>query len=306
MRTWILLVSIFVSCFAMAQETKYKFNDNYTHGADDIKIHYVSLGEKGQPLMLFIHGFPDFWYTWSDLMKSFSSGYYTVAIDQRGYNLSDKPKAEGAYQMSKLVGDVVAVIHSLGYENAIVVGHDWGGEVAWEVGMQHPEMVDKLIILNLPHFNGLSRELATNPAQQKASEYARNFQNIPDICDNLSPSFLASIVIKDQSDTERLKKYTDAMALSYCEGMINYYKNYPSEPYENKLDTIVKVRAPVLLIHGLKDKYLLAGALNNTWDWVSNDLTIFTIPNAGHFVHHDTPEKVINTMKFWLALYTKE
>src|SRR5580693_1085777 len=148
-----------------------------THGYADsngVKIHYASLG-KG-PLIVMIHGFPDFWYTWRDQMEALSDKYQCVAIDQRGYSLSDKPKGVENYDVRLLVGDVAAVIKSLGQEKAIIVGHDWGGLVAWQVALNLPQMTEKLIILNLPHPRGLSRELANNPKQQQASAYARNFQ----------------------------------------------------------------------------------------------------------------------------------
>lgn len=301
MRKWFLIAAIFIFGFVRAQDSNEMFKHGYAVGEDGVKIHYASLGVKGEPLMLFIHGFPDFWYTWSDLMKSFSSGYYNVAIDQRGYNLSDKPREEEAYRMPKLAGDVVAVIHSLGYEKAIIVGHDWGGAVAWEVAIQHPEVVDRLIVLNLPHFNGLRRELATNPDQQKASEYARNFQSDLDICKKLSAKFLAYMVVGNSNDSVKLKRYTDAMSRSDCEAMMSYYRqNYPSEPYTDYRQIELKAEVPVLLIFGLQDRFLLADALNNTWDWIDNDLTIVTIPNAGHFVHHEKPDKIIAYIRFWM------
>jgi pimeloyl-ACP methyl ester carboxylesterase len=120
--------------------------------SNGVKIHYASIG-KG-PLIVTIHGFPDFWYSWRDQMQALSANYQVVAIDQRGYNLSDKPKGVDNYAMPLLVGDVAAVIKHLGKDKAIVIGHDWGGIVAWTLAMMKPEMVDKLIILNLPHPRG--------------------------------------------------------------------------------------------------------------------------------------------------------
>src|SRR6185295_8515906 len=105
-----------------------------------------------------------------------SDTYQVVAIDQRGYNLSDKPKGVENYDMRLLAGDVAAVVKHLGREKAVVIGHDWGGMVAWTCAMAMPQMVDRLIILNLPHPRGIARELATNADQQKNSQYARNFQ----------------------------------------------------------------------------------------------------------------------------------
>src|SRR5476651_732737 len=152
-------------------------NDRVTHGYADsngVKIHYATMGSG--PLVVMIHGFPDYWYTWRHQMEGLADKFTVVAIDQRGYNLSDKPAGVENYDMRLLVGDVVAVINHLGQQKAIVVGHDWGGVVAWQVAMNVPQMVDRLIILNLPHPRGLSRELAHNPEQQKNSAYARAFQ----------------------------------------------------------------------------------------------------------------------------------
>jgi pimeloyl-ACP methyl ester carboxylesterase len=267
-----------------------------THGYVDsngVKIHYASLGQG--PLVVMIHGFPDFWYTWRDQMEALSDKFQCVAIDQRGYNLSDKPKGVENYAMKYLAGDVIAVIHALGREKAIVVGHDWGGAVAWQVALNAPQVTEKLIILNLPHPRGLSRELANNPAQQKASAYARNFQK-PEA--TLTPEQLASI---REKNPDVRPKYLEAFRRSDIEAMLNYYKaNYPREPYMEDKSPVVKTTMPVLMIHGLGDNALLSGALNNTWDWMGKDLTLVTIPGAGHFVQEDASELVSKSMRMWL------
>jgi len=141
---------------------------------DGVRIHYAALGQG--PLIVMVHGFPDCWLTWRQVMEALAKDYETVAIDQRGYNLSDKPKAVEQYDMGALVEDVAAVVRARGRERAIIAGHDWGGAVAWSFAMKRPEMTEKLIILNLPHLRGIGRELARNPQQQKASAYARRFQ----------------------------------------------------------------------------------------------------------------------------------
>jgi pimeloyl-ACP methyl ester carboxylesterase len=265
-----------------------------THGYADsngVKIHYASLGQG--PLIVMIHGFPDFWYTWRDQMEALSDKFQCVAIDQRGYNLSDKPKGVENYDVRLLVGDVLAVIKSLGREKAIVVGHDWGGLVAWQVALNVPQVVDKLIILNLPHPRGLSRELANNPAQQKASQYARDFQKGV----TMTPEQLTFWV----KDPEVKKKYLEAFQRSDIDAMMNYYKrNYPREPYVEDTSAVVKTKMPVLMIHGLGDTALLSGALNNTWDWMGMDLTLVTIPGASHFVQQDASDLVSRTMRSWL------
>ena len=139
-----------------------------------VKIHYATLGSG--PLVVMIHGFPDFWYTWRDQMAALSESWQVVAIDQRGYNLSDKPKGVEQYDMRLLVADVAAVVRHLGRDKATIVGHDWGGMVAWQFAMQMPTMTERLIVLNLPHPRGLVRELQTTPEQIKNSAYARPVQ----------------------------------------------------------------------------------------------------------------------------------
>src|SRR5262245_34783457 len=270
-----------------------------THGYADsngVKIHYAALGKQSKPLIVMIHGFPDFWFTWRDQMAALSKDYYVVAIDQRGYNLSDKPKGVENYDVKFLVGDVVAVIKSLGREKAIVVGHDWGGIVAWSTAMAAPQVVEKLVILNLPHPRGLSRELANNPEQQKNSQYARNFQKEGGEKD-IQPEGFAFWV----KDPAARAKYVEAFKRSDLEAMLNYYKrNYPREPYVEDKSPVVKVKMPVLMIHGLGDTALLSGALNNTWEWLESDLTLVTIPKAGHFVQQDASDMVTRSIKMWL------
>jgi pimeloyl-ACP methyl ester carboxylesterase len=168
--------------------------------------------------------------------------------------------------------------------------------VAWNFAMMRPEMTDRLIVLNLPHPKGLNRELANNPDQQRNSKYARDFQR-PDSHKYLNSEKLISWV----KDKNKRKKYLEAMNRSDFEAMLNYYKcNYPKPPYEDDSSEPIRLTMPVLLIHGLDDKALLHGALNRTWEWIDSDLTLVTVPGAGHFVHHDKPDFVKGTLKMWL------
>ena len=272
-------------------------DDLGTHGfakSGDVKIHYVTKGQG--PLLVMIHGFPDYWYTWRKQIPTLARRFQVVAIDQRGYNRSDHPEGVENYKLEKLVADVQAVIKHFDRENAVIVGHDWGGMVAWSFAMAHPNMTDRLVILNLPHPNGLRRELANNPKQQKNSEYARNFQQ-PDAAKKLSADELTFWV----TDEAARKRYADAFRRSSFEGMLNYYKaNYPREPYTESGKDYPLVQCSVLLIHGLKDSALLASGLNDTWEWVQKDLTILTLPEAGHFVQQDAAESVTAAIDRWL------
>jgi len=261
-----------------------------------VKIHYVTAGEG--PLLVLIHGFPDFWYTWRDQMPELARRYQVVAIDQRGYNLSDQPEGVENYRVEKLVADVDAVITHFGRDKATIAGHDWGGYVAWTFAMTRPERVERLVILNLPHPRGFLRELAGNPDQQKASQYARDFQE-PGAAAKLDPQRLARWV----NDPAARERYVEAFRRSSAEAMLNYYKaNFPrDQPGQEMPRSLPQVKCPVLMIHGLKDRALLPAALNDTWSWVDNELTLVTIPGAGHFVQQDASERVTRIMVDWLA-----
>ena len=294
-RGFVLLVGVLMCSWSVMADG----SELGTHGfaqSDDVKIHYVTDGDG--PLLVMIHGFPDYWYTWRKQMPALAKSFKVVAIDQRGYNKSDKPAGVQNYAIDKLVGDVRAVIEHFGRDKAIIVGHDWGGIVAWSFAMAHPEMIDRLIILNLPHPKGLYRELANNPEQRKNSQYARDFQK-PDAASRLTAAGLTFWV----KDVEARKKYVEAFRRSSFEAMLNYYKaNYPREPYEEPKNDFPKVKCSVLMIHGLKDKALLAAGLNDTWEWVEKDLTIVTLPNADHFVQQDAAEEVTRRMISWLLI----
>lgn len=293
----------FAHNMAGADESKPEATSLGEHGyakSGDTRIHYVTAG-KG-PLLVMIHGFPDYWYTWRNQIPELAKTFRIVAYDQRGYNLSDQPMGVENYAMPKLVDDVKALIEHFGYEEAVVMGHDWGGAVAWSFAMTYPKLIDRLIILNLPHMNGLRRELANNPEQQKASAYARHFQT-PEAASQLTAEGLAFWV----KDPKARKKYVKAFERSSFDGMLNYYKaNYPRPPYTPQANAMPKVRCPVLMIHGLGDTALLPGALNDTWQWLDNDLTLVTIPKVDHFVQHGAASKVTHRISTWLNTSTVE
>lgn len=287
-----LFLTLTMSAFSADLDSRVKHGYADSNG---VKVHYASLGSG--PLVVMIHGFPDFWYTWRDQMEGLADHYQVVAMDQRGYNLSDKPEGLENYDMRLLVGDVAAVIRSLGKDKATIVGHDWGGAVAWQFAINVPQMTEKLIILNLPHMRGLSRELARPGSEQaKNSSYARNFQKEGSER-LLTAEALSAWVVEPAAK----QKYLEAFRRSSFAAMMAFYKrNYPREPYQEDTTPVVKVKAPVLQFHGLKDTYLLAGALDGTWNWVEKDYTLVTVPEAAHFVQHDASAFVTRTIRQWL------
>jgi pimeloyl-ACP methyl ester carboxylesterase len=281
-------------------QTRDDIYERVAHGYADsngVKIHYASLGRG--PLIVMVHGYPDFWYTWRHQMAVLSKDYQVVAIDQRGYNLSDKPKGKEQYDVTLLVSDLRAVIKHLGRDSAIIVGHDWGGRVAWGFAERYPDMTRLLMLCNTPHPRGTSRERAHNPEQQANTAYAQRLKQ-PGSEKNLTAEGLAGRV----QDPRAREHYVEAFKRSDFSAMVNYYRqNYPDEPYVDNTSPVVKIKSPVLMIHGMKDTALMSPALNGTWDWVEKDLTIMTIPDAGHFVQQDAPDQVSGMMKAWLELH---
>jgi pimeloyl-ACP methyl ester carboxylesterase len=291
-----LAAALLIASVATAAPAAHSGADRYAENGG-VKIHYVVQG-KG-PLVVLIHGFPDYWATWKPLMKTLNAaGYRTAALDLRGYNLSDKPQGEAAYAMPNLVGDVAAVIHAEGKDKAVVIGHDWGAAIAWQVALQRLDAVDKLVILSVPHPAGMARELATNKAQQEGSNYARNFQKAGSES-HLTAEGLAGWV----KDPKEKPGYVAAFKRSDFGAMMNYYRaNYPRGVGDTAAapPSYPSIKVPVLVIHGVKDTALNAAGHNGTWEHVAADTTILMVPNAGHFVQHDAQDLVDATIRDWL------
>ena len=274
---------------ALEDKAEHRYANN-----NGVKIHYALYGSG--PLVVFLHGFPDYWLTWRHQMLALAKSFRAAALDMRGYNLSDKPKGVENYNINRLVDDAAAVIADQGEKSAVVVGHDWGGATAWNIAMRRPELVGRLAILNMPHPYSLARELATNPEQVKYSQYARNFMD-PEFYRQISLERLGNWV----RDPAAKAKHLEAMQRSDPQAMLHYYQaNYPREPYRVWNSEPAHVKMPTLLIHGLKDKALAATGLNGLWNWVDADLTITTIPGADHFVQQDAADLVSRTLLAWL------
>ena len=285
----LLAVLAFVAPATAAQQEHYATNGS-------VRIHYVTDGSG--PLVVMLHGFPGFWYSWSPLMQALKDKYRVAALDMRGYNLSDKPDGVDAYKFAALIGDVAAVIAAEGQKNAIVIGHDWGAAVAWQVALNRPDLVNRLVIMSVPHPAGFARELATNADQQKNSQYARDFL-VPGAEKSLSAEALAQGV----PDPVDRAKYFEAYRRSSFTAILNYYRaNYPRDtgPALAALPPLPHIKVPVLVIHGLKDQALNAAGHNGTWNFVDADTTLLMIPSAGHFVQFDALPLVNRTIRDWL------
>jgi len=293
----LLLATLALPAAAAPRDLFERVKDGYADH-DGVRIHYVVTGKKKAPLIVFVHGFPDFWYTWRDQMEALSRRYRVAAIDQRGYNLSDAPAGVAPYHVATLAGDVAAVIRALGSEEAVIVGHDWGGGVAWTFAMLHPAMTKALVVLSTPHPRGLLRELRDNAVQRANSAYARNLM-VEGSHLALSAPALAAVAAGAGADETVRARFVEAFERSSFEAMVAYYKaNYPREPYDDI--PLPPVTAPTLVIHGLDDPFLLASGHDRTWQWVTSTVTLVTLPGVNHWVQRDASAQVTRTIESWL------
>jgi pimeloyl-ACP methyl ester carboxylesterase len=270
----------------------------FATSADGTKIHYVASGEG--PLVVLIHGFPDYSGTWSKMIPKLNDGYRVAALDTRGYNLSDKPEGVANYAMPKLVEDIDAVIAAEGRQKATVLGHDWGAAIAWNYAFAHMDKLDNLIIFSVPHPANFGRQLQRDAGN---SDYARNFQREGSE-NNLNAEGLAGWV----TDPEMKPKYVEAFKQSSFAGMMNYYRaNYPAgnnaPPANAPPPAFPKITVPVLVMHGMKDTALLSYGHNDTWDQVAKDTTVVMLPDAGHFIQQDAADLVNAQVRSWLDIH---
>ena len=275
-----------------------------------IRLHYVTAGQG--PLILFLHGFPEFWFEWRNLLPEFGRDHLAVAPDMRGYNLSTKPVDLEQYRMKHLVEDVRALAEHLGREKFVLVGHDWGGAVAWAFAIAHPECLHRLVIINAPHPGVFARELARNPAQQKASQYMLMFrtgQAEEKLSANNYRWLLNAFGLNGGVlSSEDQKTYVDAWSQpGALTGGLNYYRaNRAGPPVDGapgplpadiSLDPArLVVNAPTLVIWGEKDSALLTGNLEGLDRFVP-DLTIRRIPEGTHWVIHEKPDEVSRLLR---------
>jgi pimeloyl-ACP methyl ester carboxylesterase len=287
-----------------------KFQSQYAE-VNGIRLHYVSNGQG--KLIMFVHGFPEFWAEWENQLSEFGKDYQAVAVDMRGYNLSSKPEDLDAYHVTALIEDLRALAEHLGHEKFILVAHDWGGAVAWLFAMRHPQWLEKLIIINAPHPAIFARELLENPDQQEASQYMLIFRS-PEAEQLLSENNYERLLkalfefgTKWEMTEEVRQKYIEAWSRpGALTGGLNYYRVSPLYPPTSKEDQegikgimdlpheMFEVKVPTLVIWGEQDHALLTGNLDGIEEYVA-DLTVKRIPDATHWVVHEQPE-VVNAL----------
>jgi len=283
-----------------------------------VRLHYVTAG-KGK-LMMFVHGFPEFWYEWKNQLAEFGRDHQAVAPDMRGYNLSSKPADVDQYRVGHLVEDLRALAEHLGHKKFVLVGHDWGGAVAWAFAIFHPDYLEKLIIINAPHPGVFERELRENPAQQRASQYMLMFRSaraeqtlLANDCAALVDAVLAEGLKQGYFTEEDRKAYIEAWSQpGALTGGLNYYRAAGIGPptregadwraTDNRASGLssLTVRVPTLVIWGEKDEALLTGNLEGLDGFVP-DLTVKRIPDGSHWVIHEKPGLVNSYIRDFIA-----
>jgi epoxide hydrolase 4 len=262
-----------------------------------VRLHAVAAGPNNGPVVVLLHGFPEFWYGWHKQIEPLANASFRVIVpDQRGYNLSSKPPGVSSYAITELVSDVIAIADQLGQQKIFLAGHDWGAVVAWSVALLHPERVAKLAILNVPHPSVMRRYLSTHLRQTLRSWYMFFFQ-MPWLPEALFSAF-------------RFRMGTSALLRSSRPGTfapddLVHYRSAWSQPgalaamihwYRALFRFRIKfpdrtVRIPTRILWGERDKFLLAEMAHESLSYCTN-AELSTFPEASHWLQHEEPAKV--------------
>jgi pimeloyl-ACP methyl ester carboxylesterase len=279
-----------------------------------VRLHYVAEGQGS--LLMFVHGFPEFWYAWQGQLAEFGRDHFAVAPDMRGYNLSSKPAGPESYAVPLLVEDLVALADHLGHRRFTLVAHDWGGAIAWATALLHPDRLERLVIVNAPHPAIFQRLLAEHPGQQKASQYMLFFRSAEAEATLAADNYalLRKMVLGEGQPwgwataadrTAYLEAWAQPGALT---GGLNFYRAArlgppaPGEPPRTRAGDLsgLVVKVPTLVIWGEKDTALVPENLDGL-DRVVSDLTIRRVPDGTHWVAHEQPALVSRHIREFLA-----
>ncbi len=263
----------------------------------EVGLHAVAAGPEDGPVVVLLHGFPEFWYSWHRQIEPLSAaGFRVIVPDQRGYNLSSKPVGVSSYAVPELVSDVTAIADQLGRRKIFLAGHDWGAAVAWSTALLHPQRVAKLVVLNVPHPSVMRKFLSTRPRQFRRSWYMFFFQ-LPWLPEALFSAFnfragSRSLLRSSRPGTitaEDLAQYRAAWSQpGAITGMINWYRALfrTRIKFQNKT-----VRVPTRILWGERDDFLLTEMAHESLRYCAS-AELFTFANATHWLQHEEPARV--------------
>ncbi|GAA4409836.1 epoxide hydrolase EphM [Nibrella viscosa] len=263
-----------------------------------IRLHVVQAGPVDGPLVILLHGFPEFWYGWRRQITVLAeAGYRVWAPDQRGYNLSDKPEGVGAYQTDTLVADILGLITASGRQKVFLVGHDWGAIVAWRLAARHPERLHKLVILNVPHWRVMKQFVLRQPRQLVRSWYIIFFQ-LPWIPETLVKWRNYRLMVQALLGTSRpgtfrrddLKQYKQAWGQPNAfRSMINWYRAAVRKPPTERIKPTIQV--PTLILWGKQDRFLMAEMARQSLAYCAEGELVY-VEEATHWLQHEEAARV--------------
>ena len=263
----------------------------------DVRLHAVAAGPKDGPVVVLLHGFPEFWYSWRRQIEPLAAaGFRVIAPDQRGYNLSSKPSGAVRYAFAELVSDVIAIADQLGQKKIFLAGHDWGAVVAWSTALLHPQRIAKLAVLNVPHPSVMRRYMTTQPRQTRRSWYIFFFQ-LPYLPEALFSAFhfrlgARSLLRSSRPGTfspDDLAQYRAAWSQpGALTAMINWYRalfRYRT-PFPERT-----VHVPTRILWGERDVFLLSEMAHASMRYCTN-AELFTFAGASHWLQHEEPARI--------------
>lgn len=273
-----------------------------------IRLHCVTQGEGD--LVVLLHGFPEFWYSWRHQIPALAKQFKVVVPDLRGYNDSDKP--DSGYDLDTISRDITGLIRHLGYSQAHIIGHDWGGAIAWHMAQTVPQWLDRLALLNAPHPDKLRQELLGNLDQLRRSWYLLAFQ-IPALPEWIIRQNLSTLVknwFQEQAirkgafsakDTEIFKAALEKPGV--LSAALNYYRQFfaPQAWLQQWSQRSAPVTAPTLVLWGAEDSLLSPSLMEGLEQFVSAPLQLKLLPNCGHWVHQEVPQTVNRELLTFLA-----
>ncbi|KEO75742.1 alpha/beta fold hydrolase [Anditalea andensis] len=272
-------------------QISYKF-----HKVNGIKLHVLHAGEQHKKVVILLHGFPEYHQGWKNQIPFLVDlGYHVIVPDQRGYGESDKPKGVKSYILAELIEDIVQLIDNVTQDKITLIGHDWGGGVAWTLAQQHTERIHKLVILNMPHIQVMKDTLKTNSEQRKKSWYAAVFQLplLPEIVIGLSNYKLLTMSLQK---TSRKNTFSDLDLADYknqwerngsLTSMLNWYRAF----FFNKLNFDKEITIPTLIIWGAKDSALAVEMAYDSIEKCTNGKLV-VLDHLTHWLHHEDPKTV--------------
>ncbi|OLE15245.1 MAG: alpha/beta hydrolase [Acidobacteria bacterium 13_1_20CM_4_57_11] len=263
----------------------------------DVSLQAVAAGPHDGPVIVLLHGFPEFWYGWRRQIEPLAAaGFRVIVSEQRGYNLSGKPDGVSAYALTELVSDVIAIADQLGREKIFLAGHDWGAAVAWSTALLHPQRIAKLAVLNVPHPSVMRKFLSTRPRQLLRSWYMFFFQ-LPWLPEAVFSAFNFRIGSRALLRSSRPGTFSEEDLAQYraawsqpgaLTGMINWYRALfrTRVKFPDKI-----VRVPTRILWGERDAFLLAEMARESLRYCTN-AELFTFANATHWLQHEEPARV--------------